>query len=615
MSMIMLLVLIAIAALIGPQFITTTNPAKQGSAQALRLAVRIVGVIVLLFAIGSTSFVFVGPDETGHKHRIYFGGYLKDGAIIAINGENGPQADILPPGFHIEPLLNVIYDVTLKDVVEIEDGFYGTLVARDGRYLRPDQTYADAFPPGTIAKMISDANYFLTHDGQKGPQTSILTPGKYRINLFLWEVNTSPVTDIPKGFVGVIRSNVHSRVDFGNLKSEKPTECAPIRKHGRGAELAVPLVPVGCIGVWGRALNPGKYYINEQAYKVELVDTRVQAWEYKGGYRRRIIDLKVNREGDITQTERTETVGIPSTAVDAALVVKVEGWDVPQELRALVQVTPENAAFVIASVGGLEQVRIRILNPAIRSILRNVLGGSIRVPTTLLDAGGDPLLDNEGRPVMKEITRPTRVLDLIENRAVLEENVENLIRPEGLKAGVEIAEVRFGDPVIPPEILVARLREQLAHQLKKAFIQERITQSARIASEQARATADQQHKLVEAQIEVKRSEQLAMARRNEGIGERDKLNLIAEGQKAQQQVLGEERVVELRKFEVVVNSLLEFFNEHPDVLTAALSNAHKFVPERVFTLGGQGAGNSLVGAAGIFGDFLGGDKSAPAERK
>jgi len=46
-----------------------------------------------------------------------------------------------------------------------------------------------------------------------------------------------------------------------------------------------------------------------------------------------------------------------------------------------------------------------------------------------------------------------------------EHNVEELIRPEGLKAGVEIKEIRFADPAIPPELLVARQREQLAQQL------------------------------------------------------------------------------------------------------------------------------------------------------
>ncbi len=616
MAYLILAILVAVLALLGAQFIKTTEETKQEMFRLARYGVQAGGILLVVLLLASTSFVFVGADEAGHRVKIYLGDDLKEGAIIATDGEKGPQAQIMPPGFHLEPLLNIIYDVTMKDVIEIREGEYGFLVARDGQPLRPDQTYADAFVPNETSKMVSVAAYFLNHGGQKGPQTSVLTPGKYRLNRFLWKVKASPVTDIPKGFVGIIRSNVHSRVDFGNLKTERPTDCSPVSARETGAAgLAVPLVPVGCIGVWERALNPGKYYVNSQAYKVELVDTRVQAWEYKGGYLKRTIDLKVNREGDITQSERSKTIEVPKTAVARAIVVKVEGWDVPLELRALVQVTPANAPFVVASVGGLEQVEQRILTPAIRSVLRNVVGGTIRVPTALEDKDGNPILDDAGHPVLKAITRPTRVLDLIENRDVLEQNVEHLIRPEGFKAGVDIKEVRFGDPVIPPEILVARQREQLAQQLKKAFSQERAAQSERIATEQARATADQQHRLVETQIQVKRSEQLAIALRNEGRGERDKLNLIAEGQKAQARVLGEDRVVELRRFELVVNSLLTFFKDHPDVLTTALANAHKFVPERVITIGGEGGAKNLAGAAAVLGDFMGGGRATAREAK
>ncbi len=74
-------------------------------------------------------------------------------------------------------------------------------------------------------------------------------------------------------------------------------------------------------------------------------------------------------------------------------------------------------------------------------------------------------------------------------------------------------------------------------------------------------------------------------------------------------------MVELRKFEFVVGRVIDFFEKHPDVLTTALANAHKFVPERVFTLGGEGGANSLAGAAGILGDFLGADRSASPEGK
>ena len=53
------------------------------------------------------------------------------------------------------------------------------------------------------------------------------------------------------------------------------------------------------------------------------------------------------------------------------------------------------------------------------------------------------------------------------------------------------------------------------------------------------------------------------------------------------------------------HSVLEFFDKHPEVLTAALANAHKFVPERVFTMG-ESKGGGLSGAAAILGDLLGG---------
>jgi hypothetical protein len=200
------------------------------------------------------------------------------------------------------------------------------------------------------------------------------------------------------------------------------------------------------------------------------------------------------------------------------------------------------------------------------------------------------------------------VLDLIENRTALEDNVERLVRIEGEKAGIDIKEIRFLDPDLPPELLIARKREQLAEQLSKAYRGEQAAQLHRIAAEQTRATADQQDKLVEAQIEVKRSEQFAIARSNEGRGERDKLQLIAEGQKAQAEILGEDRVVELRKFEFVVGRMIDFFENHPGVLEAALTNAHKFVPERVFTIGADGGGNNLAGAAGILGDFMSGGR-------
>ena len=98
---------------------------------------RAVGVVCILFAVASTSFVFVPDGHIGHLFRVYGGGPLTNGRIIAANGENGPQAEIFTPGFHARFLLNVIYNVdTGKEEVNVPQGKVAILTARDGAPLR-----------------------------------------------------------------------------------------------------------------------------------------------------------------------------------------------------------------------------------------------------------------------------------------------------------------------------------------------------------------------------------------------------------------------------------------------------------------------------------------------
>jgi hypothetical protein len=93
---------------------------------------------------------------------------------------------------------------------------------------------------------------------------------------------------------------------------------------------------------------------------------------------------------------------------------------------------------------------------------------------------------------------------------------QGTIRPEAEKSCVTIREVRLGEPAIPPELLVAVRREQLATQLQKAYVQEQQAQDKRVASEKSKATADQQSTLVRAEIGVQASLKNAEAAKNEG---------------------------------------------------------------------------------------------------
>src|SRR5260370_7264508 len=113
-----------------------------------------------------------------------------------------------------------------------------------------------------------------------------------------------------------------------------------------------------------------------------MMGTRVQSWEFKGGYNRRYIDLSLDQAGNLKQTERSKDVPVPQGSADPAITPFVEGWLVPLELRVLAQVTPDNAPFVVASVGGLPEIENNIMVPTTPPISRNFLG-----------AQGRPLLD------------------------------------------------------------------------------------------------------------------------------------------------------------------------------------------------------------------------------
>jgi len=526
--------------------------------------VTIAACIIALFLVFSTSFVIIDSDKVGHLKKIYLGKSMAPGQIIAFNGQKGPQAKVLPPGFKFKLLINVLYDVEELPIVEVPEGEHGFIVASDGAPLRRGQFLADAWPEDKFDKML-DAEYFLRNRGQKGPQLTILPPGKYRLNRFLFKVEFHKATDIPAGFVGVVKANVQETPKWE--PADLPLELAGV--------LAVPLVKRGSVGIWVEPLPPGRYYLNDVAYNVTKVDTRVQTWNYKGGYERRYIDLKVTQDGRIEQKERSESFTVPAHAADSAIFTRMEGWLVPQELRVQVQVEPKDAPFLVASVGNVDAAEDKVVTPAIRSVVRNICAAE-------------------------------KVLSLIdENRPKVEARIEAAVIPEGKKAGVTIKDVRLVDSMVPPELLVARLREQLANQLQETFKRERQAQNQRIETEKARAAADQQPGLVAAEIRVKVAEKDKLAAKLKGEGEKLKLIEIATGQKAQVAVLGQQKVMEL----AVLDKILKAAVENPDIVK---------IPQILVA----GTGGGLEGAAAILGASnlvrgipAGMKTSEPAKRK
>lgn len=533
-------------------------------------------ILAGLLLLSSTSFVLIGADKAGHLKRIYMAPDLPPGRIIAVSGEKGPQAEILGPGFHFRPLLNVLNEIEERDVIQIPEGYYGQITTLDGSPMPEGMFIAPVIADDKLEASL-DAATFIKSGGYKGPQETVLKPGSYRLNQYLFDVRvdqSTSATIIPTGQVGVVKSNVQQP----GLNCKEEMVRVSQAQHDSDA-LSVPLVPKGCIGLWKEPLLPGAYYLNKHAYDVTLVDTRVQTWEYRGGYRRRAIDLSIDQQGNLKQVESSVDVPISDSAVDRAVAVKVEGWDIPQELRVVAQISPENAPIVAGSVGGINEIEHRILTPLIRSIVRNVAGSSIRIPK------------KDGDKIIGYDWRPTRVLDFIENREAIEDTIEEQIKAESRKAGVEIKEIRLGEPAIPPEILVARIRQQLADQLSEAYKRETEAQKQRIETEQARATANEQPRLVESQIAVQVAGQREKERAALGRAERQYLEEIAKGQMAQAAVLGQDRVAMLQALEKVLASL----EREPQLVNLV----GKLVPNTVVN------GSGLEGAAAILGNAMG----------
>src|SRR5262252_9658552 len=97
------------------------------------VVLRIFGVVIIpedSIGIVNKKYVVVGKNRT-----------MPDGAILALHGEAGLQADALAPGLHFW-LWPWQYVVTRQKFVTIAEGTIGVVEARDGQPLRDGRVLA-----------------------------------------------------------------------------------------------------------------------------------------------------------------------------------------------------------------------------------------------------------------------------------------------------------------------------------------------------------------------------------------------------------------------------------------------------------------------------------------
>src|SRR3954469_11221582 len=144
-------------------------------------------VVVLLFCLPrSLGIVYIPHTQVGIIEKIWSSkGSLREGQIIARNGEAGFQAKFLRGGIHFG-LYPWQYRIHKEPLVVVAEGKMAYVYARDGVPLEPVQTLGR----NVECNHFQDATRFLETKGQRGRQRGILREGVYAINLALFVVIT-----------------------------------------------------------------------------------------------------------------------------------------------------------------------------------------------------------------------------------------------------------------------------------------------------------------------------------------------------------------------------------------------------------------------------------------
>jgi uncharacterized membrane protein YqiK len=498
------------------------------------LGIGIPLICILLYKIILRVFfglVIVPEDRIGlvtKKFKLVGRQSLPEGRIIATGGEAGFQAQTLAPGVYFRKWFWQ-YDITFQPFTVIPTGKIGLVLARDGAELETGAILARKVPSDSF----QDAEAFLRNGGRKGRQTAIMTPGSYRINTFLFEVEVTDMISIPDNTVGIVTTMEGKPLEDGKIagkvigdhnkfqdadlfltnggykglqeqvilagsyflnpwfvrvESVKMTEI-PIGYVGGvisyvgedGPDLSGVefkhgnIVAKGYKGVWAEPLGPGKYPVNPYILKVELVPTTnlVLNW--------------ANARSEAHQLDKN---------LSTITVRSKDGFPFNLDVAQIIHIPATEAPKVIARFGNMVNLVSQVLEPTIGNYFRNSAQGS------------DVIAFLGTRKERQEAAR-THIGNVLEQYNV--NGVDTLI----------------GD-IVPPDSLMKTLTDRkIAEEQKVTYETQKQAQETRQSLEKETAIADIQKEIVKADQGVLIAERIADASVKKATGDANSVRLQA----------------------------------------------------------------------------------------
>ncbi|MBN2560774.1 MAG: hypothetical protein JXQ75_07585 [Phycisphaerae bacterium] len=325
-------------------------------------------VVAVVLVVGWFTFrIYVPPDKCAVLIR-KMGTALPAGQLVATEpGQRGIQAEVLGPGRHFRDPIR--YDWELQDLTVIPSGDPSTwewihsLDVRQRDQLRAGSfAFKGEFPKiGVVARKVgkeppAGQTIVKRASGMRGILEEVLTPGTYKINPYVYDVELHPAVVIPAGFVGVV-TNL-----FGNQPEAEKTAALPELVYGgsvesaeaEGKDAAEPeesasyvrrLARPGERGTLRDVLQPGVYFINPKLQKVTLIEIGFN--EYS--------QTKISEQDNYR-------ISFPS---DTGYLIRVG-------VTVVWGIHPQRAAETINEFGNVDRVLDKVIGPQLRSICRNI---------------------------------------------------------------------------------------------------------------------------------------------------------------------------------------------------------------------------------------------------
>ena len=496
-----------------------------------------VPIIILLLMYKFVLRVFFGmvivPDDriglVVKKYVLSGNKRLPDGRIIATNGEAGMQAKALAPGLYWG-MWPWQYSVTMAPFTIIEQNKLGLVKAKDGASMDTGRVLGK---PVECDKF-QDATAFLENNGQKGPQAAFLTPGNYRINNFLFEVEMVPITQVQENKVGIITTLDGEPLDKGEIAGSSveghknfQDPIAFINAGGRkGLQEDVILagtyylnpwfvlveqvdmiyIPIGYVGVvnsfvgpegkdtsgdsfkhgnivkksqkgvWEEPLDPGKHPVNIYTHAVEVVPTT---------------NIVLNWANSRTEAHELDK------NLSTITVRSSDGFTFNLDVSQIIHIPRNEAPKVIARFGNMKNLVSQVLEPTIANYFRNS-------------------------------AQKSDVIEFLANRVQRQTDAKDHISKVLSDYNVVGVDTLIGD-IVPPEALMKTLTDRkLAEQEKITYEIQRNAQVERKEFESAKAGADMQPEVVKSTRQVEINTQLAASKVASAKGEAESKTINAE---------------------------------------------------------------------------------------